>query len=244
MNQTARTLTTTLLKQIKTGHPPPPQQQQQHYQQQQQQQQLPPPPLSSSYPYQQQQHQQQYQQPGAYPPPPSSSSSNTTPRPPGPYPSPSTPSQRVDPAQIPRPVDASNSGEGAGEGGVGGAPSTPLTYRTLTNGDKAPPSVTRPFIALDDGNCSPRFLRATTFYVPVSGEIAAQTKLPLALLCRPLATPAAGELPVPTVDYGETGPIRCTRYVPALLPSLSPSLPFSLGLPFFERPSTSSPPLT
>lgn len=41
-----------------------------------------------------------------------------------------------------------------------------VTYRTVAHGEKTPPAVTRKFVAVDDGNCSPRFLRATTYYVP------------------------------------------------------------------------------
>ena len=69
-----------------------------------------------------------------------------------------------------------------------------MTYRTLTNGDKTPPSVTRKFVAMDDGNCSPRYLRATTHHVPLTRETAAMTKLPIALICRPLAPPEEGEV--------------------------------------------------
>jgi hypothetical protein len=69
-----------------------------------------------------------------------------------------------------------------------------VTYRTVANGDKAPPAVSRPFVAIDDGNCSPRYLRATTYYLPQTREAAALAKLPLALICRPMAAPADGEV--------------------------------------------------
>jgi hypothetical protein len=41
-----------------------------------------------------------------------------------------------------------------------------VQYRTVAHGEKTPPAVTRKFQAIDDGNCSPRYLRATTYYVP------------------------------------------------------------------------------
>lgn len=69
-----------------------------------------------------------------------------------------------------------------------------MTYRTVGNGDKAPPGVSRPFVAIDDGNCSPRFLRATTYYVPQTREAAGLAKLPLSLICRPMALPVEGEV--------------------------------------------------
>ncbi len=41
-----------------------------------------------------------------------------------------------------------------------------MQYRTVAHGEKTPPAVTRKFQAVDEGNCSPRFLRSTTYYVP------------------------------------------------------------------------------
>jgi hypothetical protein len=74
-----------------------------------------------------------------------------------------------------------------------------LEYFTVRNGDKTPPSVTKNFVAVDDGNCSPRYLRATTYHMPLSRELAAQAKLPLAIICKPFGLPGDNEVTNPTV---------------------------------------------
>lgn len=65
----------------------------------------------------------------------------------------------------------------------------------------------------DQGNATPRAMRATLGYVPINKDILKDTKLPLALAVTPLAQPHTwrGEAPVQCVDFGPEGPVRCTR---------------------------------
>jgi protein transport protein SEC24 len=74
-----------------------------------------------------------------------------------------------------------------------------------------PPNATSDFIAQDQGNASPRVCRLTLNAVPVSGELLATTHLPLALLIQPLAKLKPEEVPIPVLDFGESGPPRCRR---------------------------------
>eukprot|EP01127_Copromyxa_protea_P016774 TRINITY_DN5053_c0_g1_i1.p1 TRINITY_DN5053_c0_g1~~TRINITY_DN5053_c0_g1_i1.p1 ORF type:complete len:879 (+),score=183.82 TRINITY_DN5053_c0_g1_i1:47-2683(+) len=76
------------------------------------------------------------------------------------------------------------------------------------------PPVPRPqhdFIVNDAWNCSPRFMRSTLNYIPATQDIKNQSKIPMGLLVSPLAETVPEEVPVPTVDHGEAGPIRCNR---------------------------------
>ena len=82
-------------------------------------------------------------------------------------------------------------------------------YPTLEN--HLPPPGAVPFVALDQGNSSPRFARLTMNNIPSTAEALASTGLPLGLLLQPLASLQSGETPIPVLDFGETGPPRCRR---------------------------------
>ena len=74
-----------------------------------------------------------------------------------------------------------------------------------------PPPAAVPFVAHDQGNSSPKFARLTLNNIPSTSEALSSTGLPLGLLLQPLAALQAGEIPVPVLDFGETGPPRCRR---------------------------------
>jgi protein transport protein SEC24 len=74
-----------------------------------------------------------------------------------------------------------------------------------------PPSASVAFCARDTGNCSPRYMRATTHAVPTTSDLLSTSGLTLAVLVQPLALPGAGEADVPVVQPGEGGPVRCGR---------------------------------
>merc|ERR1719435_551679 len=76
---------------------------------------------------------------------------------------------------------------------------------------KVPPLVTTPFLTRDQGNSGPRLMRATMYSVPDSPDMKKQTSVPLGLVMSPLAEPKPGEYPVPVVNLGELGPVRCIR---------------------------------
>ena len=105
---------------------------------------------------------------------------------------------RIDPAQIPRPSYA--------------PPGAPVMYDTRLSGAAVPPPAAgSPFVARDIGSCSPRFMRATMHAVPTTSDLLSSSGLPLAVLVSPLALPGPGEEPVPLVNPGESGPLRCSR---------------------------------
>ena len=83
------------------------------------------------------------------------------------------------------------------------------TYRTMEH--HLPPPSTVPFLAIDQGNSSPKYGRLTLNNIPTTAEALASTSLPLGLVLQPLAPLSAGESPIPVLDFGETGPPRCRR---------------------------------
>ena len=60
--------------------------------------------------------------------------------------------------------------------------------------------------------CSPpNFIRATTWHLPYSYDLARECHIPLASIIRPFAEQPAGEDLIPVVDFGESGPPRCDQ---------------------------------
>lgn len=74
-----------------------------------------------------------------------------------------------------------------------------------------PPPAAVSFVAFDQGNSSPKFTRLTMNNIPSTSDALKSTGLPLGLLIQPLAPLQAGELEIPVLDFGETGPPRCHR---------------------------------
>ncbi|XP_008810270.2 protein transport protein Sec24-like At4g32640 [Phoenix dactylifera] len=107
----------------------------------------------------------------------------------------STPS-KIDPNQIPRPV-----------------PNTSVVLFETRQGNQAniPPPATSDFIVKDNGNCSPRLMRCTMNQIPCTGDLLSTSSMPLALMIQPFALPHPSEEPIQVVDFGESGPLRCSR---------------------------------
>lgn len=82
-------------------------------------------------------------------------------------------------------------------------------YKTMEQ--HLPPPSTIPFNVVDQGNASPKYARLTLNNIPNTAEILSTTALPLGLVLQPLAPVSAGENSVPILDFGETGPPRCSR---------------------------------
>lgn len=74
-----------------------------------------------------------------------------------------------------------------------------------------PPPAAVPFVAIDQGNSSPKFARLTINNIPSTAEALASTGLPLGLVLQPFAPLQEGEQAIPVLDFGEAGPPRCRR---------------------------------
>jgi len=103
---------------------------------------------------------------------------------------------RIDPKQIPRRQDFSAAGSG------------PVKYHTRSM--TLPPSATADYVAVDEGNASPRFIRLTTNNIAMDAELIEQTRLSIGAIIQPLANLGDGEEPIPIIHY-EKGPVRCGK---------------------------------
>ncbi len=74
-----------------------------------------------------------------------------------------------------------------------------------------PPPAAVPFVAFDQGNSSPKFTRLTVNNIPATSDGLRSTGLPLGMVLQPLAPMQAGELEIPILDFGDSGPPRCHR---------------------------------
>uniref|UniRef100_A0A7S2F1C4 Protein transport protein SEC23 n=2 Tax=Octactis speculum TaxID=3111310 RepID=A0A7S2F1C4_9STRA len=88
---------------------------------------------------------------------------------------------------------------------------TSLLIQRVADNKLPPPMACRPYRVVDEGNCSPRFMRPTMHHMPATRDVANQTKVPLGILVQPMAEPEEGEEQISVVDFGENGPPRCTR---------------------------------
>ncbi|XP_039056227.1 protein transport protein Sec24-like At4g32640 [Hibiscus syriacus] len=105
-------------------------------------------------------------------------------------------SSKIDPNQIPRPVPSA----------------TPIMYETRHgNSANPPPPATSDYIVRDTGNCSPRYVRCTLNQIPCTADLLTTSGMQLALLVQPMALPHPSEDPIQVVDFGESGPVRCSR---------------------------------
>ncbi|XP_042494536.1 protein transport protein Sec24-like At4g32640 isoform X2 [Macadamia integrifolia] len=103
---------------------------------------------------------------------------------------------KIDPNQIPRPVPGSSV----------------IIFETRQgNQASVPPPATSNYIVKDTGNCSPRFMRCTINQIPCTSDLLMTSGMQLALMVQPLALPHQSEDPIQVVDFGDSGPVRCSR---------------------------------
>ncbi|XP_060879413.1 protein transport protein Sec24D-like [Metopolophium dirhodum] len=110
------------------------------------------------------------------------------------------PSRRLDPDQMPSPVQVIQDDQLSKSG----------LFLTNQRG-LVPPLVTTDFTVQDSGNASPRLIRSTMYCVPTTTDIMKQTSVPFGLVISPLAKMKSDEYPLPIINTGEIGPVRCKR---------------------------------
>ncbi|GAA5991303.1 hypothetical protein JCM11641_002817 [Rhodosporidiobolus odoratus] len=81
----------------------------------------------------------------------------------------------------------------------------------LTCSRNPAPLATTDYVAVDQGNCTPRYMRMTTYSLPTTDDLALATQLPLGMVVQPFAPARPEEGGVGCVDFGEMGPPRCER---------------------------------
>ncbi|KAB0790460.1 hypothetical protein PPYR_15149 [Photinus pyralis] len=116
------------------------------------------------------------------------------------YQQPAQPQPRLDPDQMPSPIQVTQDDQITRSG----------IFCTNQKG-LVPPLVTTKFIVQDQGNASPRFIRSTMYNVPVTQDLMKQTSVPFGLVISPMARTLDQEYPPPIVNFGELGPVRCIR---------------------------------
>ncbi|MBW0489090.1 hypothetical protein O181_028805 [Austropuccinia psidii MF-1] len=128
------------------------------------------------------------------------------------------PKNRIDPNQIPSPVIVQEQDSEAFENEpfrTSQSLQSNLHSQPFSTGSILPPQVplsSTDFLAIDDGNCSPRFVRATTYCLPATEDLARLAKLPIGLIIQPFSELGEGEGEIiPLVDFSQdlTGPPRC-----------------------------------
>lgn len=118
----------------------------------------------------------------------------------GPIHQPQQQQRRLDPEMMPSPIQVMEDDKKAREG----------IFCTNLRG-QLPPLVTTNFLTQDQGNCNPRFMRASMYTVPSSPDMMKQTAIPFTLSISPFAKLLKEEHPPPIVQLGELGPVRCIR---------------------------------
>ena len=99
----------------------------------------------------------------------------------------------------------------------------------MTCGEEPPPLSTTDFAAVDQGrpkveqlrhdvrltfllgNSNPKFLRFTTTNFPMNNEQVVASDIPMAAVLQPFANLRDDESPVPLIQTGPEGPVRCQR---------------------------------
>lgn len=105
----------------------------------------------------------------------------------------------IDPHRIPSIVDTIDSDRRIWEDGQ--------TYSTLSG--KHPPMCTSDFVAVDQGNSSPKFIRMSTWNIPNSSSLVTETSVPIVAVIQPFAELDPSEDQIPVVETGPAGPERC-----------------------------------
>lgn len=106
---------------------------------------------------------------------------------------------RIDPSQIPSPINSWQADQAIWD---------ESTFMTCASSQTIPSSNSE-YVAIDQGNSAPRFIRLSTYAMPFSHDLASGCHLPIAAMLQPFAQQPDNEAPIPVVDFGEAGPPRC-----------------------------------
>lgn len=79
-----------------------------------------------------------------------------------------------------------------------------------TNNNPIPPPACRNYSVVDQGNCSPRFIRSSTYSLPNNSKLATEIEIPLGLVLQPLADPKAQDTQIPLI-HPSPNIVRCVR---------------------------------
>lgn len=109
---------------------------------------------------------------------------------------------KIDPEQVPRPT-----GQPEAVKEEGGKTLDTAKY----GGTGVPPPAGAVCTIMDSGSCSCEFIRCTVNQVLSYPSTANTAHVPVAVVVQPFAELTAHEAPVPVLDLGESGPLRCTR---------------------------------
>lgn len=81
--------------------------------------------------------------------------------------------------------------------------------RFFTRSNTVPPAANTEYIGVDEGNCTPRFIRLTSYNIAETRDLVETTRLGLGAVVQPLAELGQEEDPIQVVEY-PTGPVRCS----------------------------------
>lgn len=79
------------------------------------------------------------------------------------------------------------------------------------NTHNPPPPSDVPIVVRDKGSAGPRHMRTSLNYVPLGPDVLKTSTLPFVVVVNALAATDPGDSPIPVIDPGPQGPLRCSQ---------------------------------